>query len=63
MRRTLETVEGLDPNTHYARAHTVVSDEVKKANNELIAFINKSGNPTYDRQELVEDYARSFCWT
>ena len=61
MRRTLETVDGLDPNTHYARAHTVVSDEVKKANNELIAFINKSGNPTYDRQEIVESMQEAFA--
>lgn len=61
MRSTLETVKDLDPNTHYARAHTVVSDEVKKANNELITFINKSGNPTYNRQELVEDMQEAFA--
>jgi len=61
MRRTLETVDALDPNTHYARAHTVVSDEVKKANNELIAFINKSGNPAYNRQELVESMQEAFA--
>ncbi len=61
MRSTLETVPGLDPNSHYARAHTVVADEVKKANNELITFINKSGNPVYDRQELVDSLQEAFA--
>lgn len=61
IRRTLETVDDLDPNTHYARTHNAVSDEVKKANNELIALINKAGNPAYTRQELMESMEEAFA--
>jgi len=60
MRLTLETVKDLDPNSHYARAYTVVGDDVTKSAKQLKAFIQKTGNPTYQREDLVNSFKEAF---
>lgn len=60
MRLTLETVEDLDPNSHYARAYTVVGDDVSKSAKQLKAFIRKTGNPAYQRDDLVNSFKEAF---
>jgi len=55
MRDAVESVERIDPNRSYAHAYTSVSDEIIAESKKLIAMIEKQGNPTFQRQELLED--------
>ena len=60
MRLTLETVKDLDPNSHYARAYTVVGDDVSRSAKQLKAFIRKTGNPAFQKEDLVSSFKEAF---
>jgi len=51
----LETVEDINPNRSYTYNHQVVNSAVTQADKELIAHINKSGNPKFDVDTIVQD--------
>jgi len=51
----LETVEDINPNRSYTYNHQVVDSAVADADKELIAHINKSGNPKFDIDTILTD--------
>tara|TARA_R110002153_G_C13325780_1_gene497476 strand:- start:2041 stop:3714 length:1674 start_codon:yes stop_codon:yes gene_type:complete len=54
IRQALESIKNLDVNSHFARAATIVSENIITSTKELTAFITKAGNPTYNRTQFID---------
>lgn len=60
IQEAVESVKGLDVNSHFVKAAQVVHKAVEAKSAELIAFIKRSGNPKYNKQEYAEELKTEF---